>query len=114
MVAGLLRIAQDSSEQCKDAHRGKQFGNRKQCLNFQKFQYGIAAENRDKGGTEIAYKTHEYCKDHVTGKRSDQSDQARHDGKAASSPLVTTAVLLAIPTLCLVSICLHARKPSFP
>ena len=84
VIAGLLRIAQNSAHQSKHSSRYKQKCKRKRRFNSRNIDCGIAAEHCDEGRRKMSYKPHKNRESHISGKRLYKSDQPRHDLKSAA------------------------------
>ena len=94
MVAGLFRIPQKAADNGKHHHADEQGSEGKRRVKVQCLQHRIAAEDGDKGGAEMADKSHKNSKEHIAGQGFHQPDEPGHNLKSASS--------------------FHSVSPSFP
>ena len=98
MVAGLLRIPQESPHDGKDHHTDKQDSEGKRCVKPQCLQHRVTAEDGDKGGAQMAHESHKDSQEHKPGQGFHQPNQSCHHLEAAS----------------FFHAGIHARSPSFP
>ena len=83
VIAGLLCIAQDAPQHCKNCHTRKQklkryFPQTKHLQNSKR------SKDRDKGSAKMSQKPHQDCQDHIAGQWFYQMDQFFHNCKIAS------------------------------
>ena len=84
VVAGLLRIAKEPPHQGEDQHRPKNQPQTAGPLRMQNKEHPVAAENRNKRGTQVAQKAHGNGQNHIAAQWLYQAHQPGHNVQSAS------------------------------